>query len=128
MCLLPLNAACHYACISHRKRFFKSDKALRHLGILDLLTAPRSPWQAPHVEGLIGSIRREYLDHVIVINEESLRQTLRSYVSYYHDSRCHLSLDKDSPVTREVQPPDMGIVVEFPRVGGLHHRYERRAA
>ena len=95
--------------------------------ITEVLTVPRSPWQSPYVEWLIGSIRRECLDHVVVLSEESLRRTLRSYVSY-HDSRCHLSLDKDSPVTREVQPPDRGIVVEIPRVGGLHHRCERRAA
>jgi transposase InsO family protein len=96
--------------------------------ITEVLTAPRSPWQSPYVERLIGSIRRECLDHVVVLSEESLRHILRSYVAYYHDSRCHLSLDKDSPETREVQPPDRGIVVEIPRVGGLHHRYERLAA
>ena len=96
--------------------------------ITEVLTAPRSPWQSPYVERLIGSIRRECLDHVVVLSEESLRQILRSYIAYYHDSRCHLSLDKDSPETREVQPPGRGIVVEIPRVGGLHHRYERRAA
>ncbi len=96
--------------------------------IAEVLTAPRSPWQSPYVERLIGSVRRECLDQVIVLSEESLRRILRSYVSYYHDSRCHLSLDKDSPVTREVQSPNMGTVVEIPRVGGLHHRYERRAA
>jgi transposase InsO family protein len=96
--------------------------------IAEVLTAPRAPWQSPYVERLIGSIRRECLDHVVVLSEESLRRTLRSYVSYYHDSRCHQALDKDSPETREVQPPDKGTVVAIPRVGGLHHRYERRAA
>ena len=96
--------------------------------ITEVLTAARSPWQSPHVERLIGSIRRECLDHVVVLSEEPLRRILRSYVTYYHDSRCHLALGKDSPETREVQPPDKGIVVEIPRVGGLHHRYERRAA
>jgi len=75
-----------------------------------------------------GSIRREYLDHIIVMNVSSLRRTLKSFFDYYHDSRCHLALNKDSPETGEVQPPDKGIVVEIPRVGGLHHRYERRAA
>jgi len=63
-----------------------------------------------------------------MINASSLRQTLKSFFEYYHDSRCHLGLNKDSPVTREVQPPDKRIVVEIPKVGGLHHRYERRAA
>jgi putative transposase len=99
-----------------------------NLQITEILTAPRSPWQTPYVERLIGSIRRECLDHIIVINASSLHRTLKSFFAYYHDSRCHLAPNKDSPETREVQPPDKGIVVEIPRVGGLHHRYERRAA
>jgi putative transposase len=103
-------------------------RQLKNMGISQVLTAPRSPWQSPYVERLIGSIRRECLDHVIVINEESLRATLRSYFSYYHDSRCHLGLNKDSPEPREIQLPDKGRIVEIPKVGGLHHRYERRAA
>jgi len=98
------------------------------MGIKEVLTAPRSPWQSPYVERLIGSIRRECLDHIVAINEESLRATLRSYFSYYHDSRCHLGLNKDSPEPREVQSPDKGRIVEIPKVGGLHYRYERRAA
>jgi putative transposase len=98
------------------------------MGITEVLTAPRSPWQTPYVERLIGSIRRECLDHIIAINEDSLRETLRSYFSYYHDSRCHLALNKDSPAPREVQSLDKGKIVEIPKVGGLHHRYERRAA
>jgi len=88
-------------------------------------SAPRSPWQRAYVERVIGSIRRECLDHVIVFNEESLRRTLRSYLSYYHRSRLHLSLDKDSPDSRSVQ--SVGRVIAFPEVGGLHHRYERVA-
>jgi transposase InsO family protein len=96
--------------------------------INEVLTAPRSPWQSPYIERMIGSVRRECLDHIVVINEESLRATLRSYFSYYHDSRCHLSLNKDSPETREVQSPEKGRIVEIPKVGGLHHCYERRAA
>jgi putative transposase len=95
--------------------------------ITEVLTAPRSPWQSPYVERLIG-IRRECLDHVIILGAESLRRILRSYLSCYHDSRCHLSLDKDSPQTREVQSPDKGVIIEIPKVGGLHHRHERRAA
>jgi transposase InsO family protein len=98
------------------------------MGIKEVLTAPRSPWQSPYVERLIGSVRRECLDHIIVINEETLRETLQSYFSYYHDSRCHLGLNEDSPESREVQSPDKGRIVAIPRVGGLHHRYERRAA
>jgi hypothetical protein len=78
---------------------------------------------------LIGSIRRECLDHVIVLGERHLRRRLRDYIeSYYHRSRTHLSLDKDCPQPRTAQPPEMGGIVEFPAVGGLHHRYERRAA
>ena len=103
-------------------------RLFKDLGISQVLTAPRSPWQSPYVERVIGSIRRECLDHIIVINEESLRNTLRSYFSYYHNSRCHLGLDKDSPEPRQIQLPDTGRIVEIPKVGGLHHRYERLAA
>ena len=98
------------------------------MGISEVKSAPRSPWQNPYVERMIGSIRRDCLDHVVVLNEWHLRRILRSYFDYYHGSRTHLSLYKDSPVPRPVHPPDMGGVVEFPEVGGLHHRYERRAA
>jgi hypothetical protein len=77
---------------------------------------------------VIGSIRRECLDHLIVFNEASLRRALRSYFDYYHKSRTHLSLGKDSPDPRPIQPVEMGRVVAVPQVGGLHHRYERRAA
>jgi hypothetical protein len=94
------------------------------MGISEVLTAPRSPWQSPYVERLIVSIRRECLDHIVVLGEESLRRTLRSYIEYYNDSRCQLALNKDSPEARVVQPPDKGRVVEIPKVGGLHHRYE----
>ena len=101
-------------------------RQLKDMGINQLLTAPRSPWQSPYVECLIGA--RECLDHVIIINEELLRKTLRSYFSYYHDSRCHLGLNKDSPEPRQIQLPDTGRIAEIPKVGGLHHRYDRRAA
>jgi putative transposase len=98
------------------------------LGIEEVLCAPRSPWQNAHVERLIGSIRRECLDHVIVLHEPGLRRALKSYFDYYAHWRTHLSLDKDAPIPRPVQPPELGRVVELPEVGGLHHRYERRAA
>jgi putative transposase len=101
---------------------------VRGLGICEVLSSPRSPWQRAYVERVIGSIRREYLDHVIVFHEGSLRRTLNSYFDYYHRSRTHLSLGKDSPEPRVIQPPEMGSVVAVPQVGGLHHRYERRAA
>jgi hypothetical protein len=80
------------------------------------------------VERVIGSIRRECLDHVVVFNENHLRRILRSYSRYYHVSRTHLSLGKDAPEPREVQPPELGRIVAFPEVGGLHHRYCRQAA
>jgi hypothetical protein len=98
------------------------------MGIHEVLGAPRSPWQRAYIERVIGSIRRECLDHVLVFDESSLRRILRSYLDYYHRSRTHLSLGKDSPEPRSVQPEHMGRVVALPQVGGLHHRYERRAA
>jgi len=98
------------------------------LGIKEVLCAPRSPWQNAYAERLIGSIRRECLDHVIVFHETGLRRVLKSYFEYYAHSRTHLSLDKDAPIPRAVQPPEFGKVVELREVGGLHHRYERRAA
>jgi len=100
----------------------------RVMGITEVVTAPRSPWQNAYVERVIGSIRRECLDHVIVINESHLRRVLFSYVDYYHRSRRHLSLDKDCPDARPIQPPNGGKVIAIPQVGGLHHRYERLAA
>jgi transposase InsO family protein len=103
-------------------------RRLAGLGVTEVLTAPRAPWQNPYVERLIGSIRRECLHHVIVLNETHLLRLLASYLDYYHRSRTHLSLEKDAPAWRPVQPPAMGRIVELPQVGGLHHRYERRAA
>jgi len=98
------------------------------MGIEEVVVAPRSPWQNPYVERLIGSIRRECLDHVIVWNERSLRRILRSYFQYYEKSRTHLALAKDAPKPRAVDRPENGRIVAIPQVGGLHHRYERRAA
>ncbi len=98
------------------------------LDIEEVITARRSPWQNPFVERVIGSIRRECLDHVIVFNERHLRRILTSYLAYYHDSRTHLSLKKDTPVPRRTQPGHAGEIIAFPQVGGLHHRYRRKAA
>ena len=103
-------------------------KQAKEMGIEDVLTAPRSPWQNPYVERLVGSIRRECLDHVIVFNEASLYSHVKSYITYYHRSRTHLGLGKDTPETRPIQTPSDGKIVAIPEVGGLHHRYERRAA
>jgi putative transposase len=101
-------------------------RAVEAFGLNSVRTAPRSPWQNPYVERVIGSIRRECLDHVIVVNERHLRRVLRTYVAYYQRSRTHLALDKDAPVARAVQLT--GRIVVRPEVGGLHHRYERQAA
>ena len=103
-------------------------KEVGHLGIEEVLSAPRSPWQRAYIERVIGSIRRECLDHVIVFNEAGLYRYLKSFVAYYHETRTHLSLEKDTPANRSVHPPELGQVVALPQVGGLHHRYERRAA
>ena len=97
------------------------------LGITEVVTSPMSPWQSPYVERLIGSIRRECVDHVIVINDRHLRRLLRAYITYYHRSRTHLGLGKDTPDPRPVCRR-CGRIVATPEVGGLHHRYDRQAA
>ena len=94
----------------------------------DVVTAPHSPWQNPYAERLIGSIRRECLDHLIVWNERSLRRHLTHYLTYYHAWCTPLSLDKDAPVPRATHPPTSGPIVQIPHLGGLHHHDERRAA
>ena len=98
------------------------------LGIHEVTIAPRAPWQNPYVERLIGTLRRECLDHVVVLNDTHLRHGLHAYLAYYHGARTHLTLDKDAPEPRRVEPPDRGQIVATPMVGGLHHRYSRRAA
>jgi putative transposase len=94
----------------------------------ELRIAPRSPGQSPYVERFIGSVRRECLDHLIVRNRAHLCRVLQSCLLHYHGSRTHLGLDKVAPEPRRVQPPEDGQIVAFPKVGGLHHRYERQAA
>src|SRR3989454_8385818 len=99
------------------------------MGIGEVVSSPSSPLQNPYAERLIGSIRRECLDHVIVLGERHLRRVLSSYFQYHHDARTHLSLNKDCPRPRPVQLPSTGNnIIAFSEVGGLHHRYERRAA
>ena len=98
------------------------------MGIEEVRTAPLSPWQNAYVERFIGSVRRECLDHVIVLTAAGLRTILKSYVAYYTNSRTHLALDKDSPQSRPIRPRDAGPVIAIPQVSGLHHRYERRTA
>ena len=103
-------------------------KDVKAMGIQEVLSTPRSPWQRAYVERVIGTVRRECLDHVIVLNEAWLYRHVKSFMAYYHESRTHLSLAQDTPVPRPVNPPDLGAVVAIPQVGGLHHRYERRVA
>ena len=125
----PWDAAPRYV-LRDRDAIYGRDFAamIRHMGIEEVLTAPRSPWQNPFAERLVGSIRRECLDHVIVWNERSLRRTLHNYFAYYQWSRTHLALGKDAPESRAVEPPEQGRVIAIPQVGVLHHRYQRRAA
>jgi putative transposase len=98
------------------------------MDIHEVLTAPRSPWQNAYVERFIGSVRRECLDHVMVFSATGLRRLMHVYCDYYERSRTHLSLGKDAPIPRPVATPGGGRVIAMPEVGGLHHRYERRAA
>jgi putative transposase len=113
-----------------RDRIFGADfvTQVKAMGIKQVLSAPRSPWQRAYIERVIGTIRRECLDHVIVFSEASLYRHLRNFADYYHRSRTHLGLQKDTPESRPVQAPEAGRIVAIPEVGGLHHRYERRAA
>ena len=103
-------------------------RRVKSMGTEEVVTAPGSPWQNPYCERLIGSIRRECLDHVIVRGERHLLRVIRGYASYYHASRTHRSLENDCPDPRPVEPPEVGDVVVYPQVGGLHHRYGRRLA
>jgi len=98
------------------------------MGIAEVVSAPASPWQNPYVERVIGSIRRECLDHVIVLNAGHLRRVLTLYSRYYHRSRTHLGLEKDAPDPRPVSQPSAGPFIAITELGGLHHRYERQAA
>ena len=97
------------------------------MGMREVLTAPRAPWQNPFVERVIGSIRRECLDHFFVLNEAHLRRLLRRYLGYYNLSRPHQALGNNSPHPRNVQPSSRGRIAAIPQVGGLHHRYQRVA-
>jgi len=98
------------------------------LGTKEVVISRRSPWQNGFCERVIGSIRRECLDHGIVLNEKHLRRILKEYLAYYHQSRTHLGLKKDTPVPRDVQTQEIGSVTRAPVLGGLHHRYYREAA
>ena len=108
--------------------FFR--RRVANMGIREVITARQSPWQNAFVERLIGSVRRDCLDHVIVVNESHLKRVLSSYFDYYHHDRTHYGLGKDTPFERPVQskPEQRSKVIELPRVGGLHHRYEWKKA
>jgi putative transposase len=98
---------------------------IKNMGIEGVVTAARSPWQNPYVERIVGTLRRECLNFVIVLNERHLRRILHSYLEYYHEHRTHLSLNRNSPIEREVR--EKGELISIPMVGGLHHRYRRAA-
>jgi transposase InsO family protein len=98
-----------------------------HFGIRQIKTAPRSPWQNGYAERFVGTLRREVLDHVIVLGEGHLLRLVRAHAAYYNEDRPHMALDHDAPVSRTVEPPSSGRVLAFPRVAGLHHRYARAA-
>jgi transposase InsO family protein len=108
--------------------FFRN--RVKNMGIKEVISAPQKPWQNPFVERIIGSIRRECTDHVIVLNQDHLKTVLASYFEYYHNDRTHLSLGKDTPGGRLIQhrPAGKCKIIEWPRIGGLHHRYEWRKA
>jgi len=96
-------------------------RCVAHMGIRQVTTAPRAPWQNPFVERVIGSIRRECLDDVVILSERHLLRLLRAYVAYYNTVRPHQALGQNRPHPRDVQPPTCGRVVAIPQVGGLHH-------
>jgi transposase InsO family protein len=100
-------------------------RCIKAMGIEEVVIAPRSPWQNPYVERLIGTLRRDLLDHVIVLGERHLKRLLTSFFAYYHQDRPHQSLKGNSPEARAVEPRERGRVIAEPRVGGLHHRYHR---
>ena len=101
---------------------------VKGMGIHEVLPAPQSPWQNPFAERLIGSVRRECLNHMLVLGERHLRRILTRYLAYYHQARTHLALEKDAPDFRPIELPATGKIVQLPEVGGLHHRYLRQAA
>ena len=125
----PYDTAPRYL-LRDRDSIFGTDfvRCIESRGIKEVVTAPGSPWQSPYCERLIGSIRRECLDHIIVLGQRHLLRVLRGYASYYHSSRTHQSLHDDCPDPRPVEPAETGDVIALPQVGGLHHRYTRRLA
>ena len=125
----PFDTAPRYLIRDHDSIYGEKVVAtLGALGIKQKVISYQSPWQNGYVERVIGSIRRECLDRMVVFGERHLRRVLREYVAYYHGSRTHLGLGKDAPEPRAIQDRDAGAVVSAPVLGGLHHRYWRQAA
>jgi putative transposase len=124
----PHNSCPSYLLHDRDAAFAAVTDTMAGMQIRDVVTAPRSPWQNAYVERFIGSIRRECLDHVIVLSAAGLQRVVKDYIAYYMRSRTHLGLEKDSPTPRPVRPPGIGPVVAIPMVNGLHHRYDRAAA
>ena len=116
--------------VRDRDRKFSAyfSRKVASVGLTEVLTAPASPWQNVYAERVIGTIRRECLDHAIILGEQHLRRTVKRYVTYYNSVRTHLSLQKDAPVSRLIQFPDKGLIRSRPHCGGLHHEYYRQAA
>jgi len=115
--------------IRDRDRIYGNEvvEAVTNLGMEELVIAPRSPWQNGYCERMVGTIKRECLNHMILLGEDHTRRILKRYFEYYHEARPHFGLDKDAPVHRKVEPPHLGPVKRRPMVGGLHSRYYRKA-
>jgi len=125
----PYQTAPRYL-LRDRERIYGAEVVgcIHNMGIEQKPIAPRSPWQNPYVERLIGSIRRECLDHMIILHEAHLQKILKNYLEYYHRHRPHRSLEHDAPIACQLEKPEKGSIIELPCVGGLHHRYMRKAA
>ena len=102
-------------------------RRVENMDIEEVVTAPRSPWQNPYAERMIGTLRRACVDHVIVLGAEHLRGIVGRFLDYYHRERTHQGLERNSPEPREIERPSKGRVLALPRVGGLHHWYTRVA-
>ena len=125
----PWDTAPRYMIRDRDKKFgVEFIRRVTSLDIKQVLIAARSPWQNPYIERMIGSIRRDCLDHMIIFNEKHLRRVLKEYIRYYNEDRTHLGLEKDCPNPREIESAELGPVQSKPMVSGLHHRYYRQAA
>jgi putative transposase len=123
----PEDTAPRYLVHDRDAAFAAVRSTVNALGIHNVPTAPRAPWQNAYAERMIGSIRRECLDHVLIVSEAGLHRVLARYLAYYHNTRTHLSLAKDAARSRPLAAPEVGPIVAIPQVGGLHHRYDRAA-